>query len=257
MTGFQSIRRFRSAAVLSVVLACAACGGGSSGTGKAGSTGSMGNAGSTGSAGSTGGAGIAGTAGKTGTAGSTTGAGGAPTGTPVALCKQLISTICMRLQSCNALADPTKFVEADCERFENVEFGCDRATSTAFPDCVNDARLVSCASLFTSSGLNLPGSCGDPVNTIPLSTAQSKCADLAAADCTRLFQCANVSPTADDLQNCQIIDYGNAGCGFATDVGATYNQCLMDLGTAPCPVDGGTQPDGGLPSCDNAIVFVQ
>jgi hypothetical protein len=255
MTGFQSIRRFRSAAVLAVVLACAACGGGSSGTGKAGSTGSTGNAGSTGAGGSTGGSGVAGTAGQTGS----TGAGGtvAPSGTPVALCKQLISTICMRLKSCNALSNPSTFVEADCERFENVEFGCDRATSTAFPNCVSDAQLVSCASLFTANGLSLPGSCSDPVNTIPLSTAQSKCADLAAADCTRLFQCANVTPTADDLQNCQIVDYGNAGCGFAVDVGASYNQCLMDLGTAPCPVDGGTQPDGGLPSCDNAIVFIQ
>ena len=41
------------------------------------------------------------------------------------------------------------------------------------------------------------------------------------------------------------------------DVGTTYAQCLSDLGTAPCLPDGGTPPDGGLPSCDNAIVFVQ
>jgi hypothetical protein len=242
MPGYQPIRSFRGAAVLAAVLACAACGGGSSGTGSGGSGGSTGKAGSTGSAGRAGSA----------------GAGGV-SGTPVALCKQLVSTICMRLQSCNALQNPATFVEADCERVENVEFGCDRAMSTAFPDCVNDVQTVSCASLFSATtGLALPMSCDDPVNMIPLSTAQQKCADLANADCMRIFQCAGQTPTADQLQSCQVADYGNAGCGFATDVGATYMQCLTDLGTAPCPADGGTtDPDAGVPSCANALVFVQ
>jgi hypothetical protein len=162
----------------------------------------------------------------------------------------------MRLKSCNVLQMPASFVEANCEKGENVEFGCDRATSTAFPDCVSDVQTVSCASLFPASGLTLPASCDDPLNTIPLSTAQSKCADLAAADCARFFQCIGVTPTAADMQTCQIDDYGQAGCGFATDVGPTYDQCLMDLGTAPCPTDAGT-PDGGVPSCDMALVFVQ
>ena len=242
MTGFQSIRSFCGAAVLAVVLASSACGGGSSSSGAGGS-------GVTGSAGNKGGA-----AGNAGSAG----AGGVPTGTPVALCNQVISTICMRLKSCNALQDPTKFVEADCERAENVEFGCDRATSTAFPDCVSDVQTVSCASLFTANGLALPGACDAPLNMIPLSAAQQKCADLAQADCTRFFQCSNETPTADVLQTCQIDDYGNAGCGFATDVGPSYQQCLTELAAVPClPDGGGPDPDAGVPSCMNALVFVQ
>lgn len=247
MTGFQPIRSFRGAAVLASVLACAACGGGSSGGGGAGSGMSGSGGGSTGSGG------------KAGATGGSTGAGGVVSGTPVALCNQLVTTICTRLKSCMVVSDPTTFVEADCEKVENVEFGCDRATSTAFPDCVSDVQTVSCAGLFSmTDGLVLPPSCDDPVNTIPLSAAQQKCADLAEADCTRIFQCAGQTPSADDLQNCQIEDYGNAGCGFATDVGPTYQQCLTDLGTAPCPTDAGTgTPDGGLPSCANAIVFVQ
>jgi hypothetical protein len=169
-----------------------------------------------------------------------------------------VTTICTRLKICpGALPDPATFVEAECERSEDVEFGCDRATSNAFPNCLSEVQLVSCSFLFSSNGLSLPPSCDDPVNTIPLSAAQSKCADLAAADCMRLFRCAGVSPSVDDLQNCQIEDYANAGCGLAIDVGPSYTQCLTDLETAPCPSDGGVTPDGGVPSCNNAIVYVQ
>jgi hypothetical protein len=239
MRAFQAIRSFRSAAVLATVLSCAACGGGSSSPSGGGGTTGTGTGG--------------GTAGKAGTGGA-----GAISGTPVQLCGKLVQTICMRLKSCNVLQNPAAFVEADCERVENVEFGCDRATSTAFPDCLADVQAVSCAGLFSATaGLQLPPSCDDPVNTIPLSTAQQKCADLAGADCARLAQCLGITPTADQLQQCQIDDYANAGCGLATDVGPTYAQCLNDLGTAPCPSDAGTSPDAGVPSCDNAIVFVQ
>ena len=122
MTGFQSIRSFCGAAVLAVVMACSACGGGSSSGGAAGK-GVAGNG--TGSAGSTGAAGNAGSAGA-GSAGA-----GAVSGTPVALCNQLIATICMRLKSCNALKNPTTFVEADCERAENIEL---RLRSRGFAD---------------------------------------------------------------------------------------------------------------------------
>jgi hypothetical protein len=243
MIGFGRIRSFSAAAVAVVVFAFAACGGSSGG--------SPGAAGSTGNAGS-------GSAGATGTSGSTGAAGMAAAGTPVGQCQKLIATICTRLKSCpGVLTDPTTFNEMECETSERVEFGCDRATSTAFPDCLNDVTTVSCASLFPSTGLALPASCDTPLNTIPLSTAQSKCADLAGADCMRLAQCLGITPTADQLQQCQAQDYANAGCGFATDVGPTYQQCLTDLGTAPCPADGGAPPDGGgVPSCDNAITFV-
>jgi hypothetical protein len=201
--------------------------------------------------------GAGGTGGASGNAGAG-GSGGVSGGTPVALCKQVVSTICMRLKSCNVLQNPATFDEAACERSENVEFGCDRASSPAFPDCLSDVQLVSCAGLFSpSSGLVLPPSCNDPVNSIPLSAAQSKCADLAAADCTRLFECSGVTPTANDLQSCQIQDYDSAGCGFAVDVGPTYSQCLQDLSNAPCPTDAGASVDGGVPSCNSAIVFVQ
>jgi hypothetical protein len=249
MTGFHPTRSFGAAALTAVVFAFAACGGGGS------STPHDGAAGSTGTSGSTGGSGSTGTSGSTGGGGHV-----APSGTPVALCQQLVSTICMRLKACpNVLQDPTTFVEADCERAENVEFGCDRASAMTFPDCVNDVQTVSCAGLFSATnGLTLPPSCDDPLNTIPLSTAQSKCADLAGADCMRLAQCLGITPTADQLQQCQIDDYSSAGCGLATDVGPTYDQCLMDLGTAPCPPpDGGAPVDAALPSCDKAIVFVQ
>jgi hypothetical protein len=162
----------------------------------------------------------------------------------------------MRLKTCNVVKDPSTFVEADCERMEDVDFGCDRATSLLFPDCVSDVTNVSCAGLFSqTAGLQLPPSCDDPVNSIPLSNAQLRCADLALADCMRLAQCEGITPTADQLQQCQIDDYSSAGCGFAVDVGPTYAQCSADLATAPCSGDGGA-PDGGVPSCSTAIVFV-
>ena len=220
MTGFQSIRSFCGAAVLAVVMACSACGGGSSSGGAAGK-GVAGNG--TGSAGSTGAAGNAGSAGA-GSAGA-----GAVSGTPVALCNQLIATICMRLKSCNALKNPATFVEADCERAENIDYGCDRAASPTFADCVTDTQTESCASLFTANGLTLPGACDDPVNTIPLSAAQQKCADLAQADCTRFFQCSNETPTSDVLLACeQDVTTTCRAAATTTDVGPTYQQCLTD-----------------------------
>jgi hypothetical protein len=235
MTGTLRNRSVGGSAVLAILLACASCGGGSASADGA----------ATGGAGKGGGTGAAGTS-------------GLPSGTPVALCKKLVSTICMRLLSCNVLMNPTTFVEADCETAENVEFGCERASAATFPACVADVTAVSCAGLFSpTQGLILPPSCDDPLNTIPLSTAQTKCADLAGADCARLAQCLGITPTAAQLQQCQIDDYANAGCGLATAVGPTFDQCLQDLSTAPCPADGGAPPDGGVPSCDNAIVFVQ
>jgi hypothetical protein len=232
MTGFGRPGSFGVAVLAAVVFVVGACGGGS-------------------------GSPDGGAGGSTGAAGSTTGAGGFAGGV-VGNCQQVVSTLCTRLLSCGVVDGGASFVESDCEKSERVEFGCDRAASatTPFPNCLSDVRILSCASLFPPAGVTLPASC-DGLNTIPLSTAQTKCADLAGADCMRAAQCLNITPTADQLQQCQIDDYTLNGCGFATDVGATYQQCLTDLGTAPCPPDGGAPPDAGLPSCMNAIVFVQ
>jgi hypothetical protein len=183
------------------------------------------------------------------------------TGTPVELCSQLVSTICARLKSCN-LVDTTTFDEAACVRSETVEFGCERAISTGFPTCVTDVNGISCLGLFsTTQGLILPPSCDEPVNTVPLSDPQTKCGDLAAADCQWGAACLGITPTATQFQNCVVNDFSLNDCGFATDVGTTYNQCLQDIPKAPCPPPDGGAGDagtdgGGLPSCANAITYV-
>jgi hypothetical protein len=236
--------------------------GGSSGGGGAG--GVVGGAGAGGSAGAGGAAGAIDAGGSSDAGGldgsADAGDGDAGATTPVALCERVVATICKRLQSCpGVLTDPSTFVEADCERRENVEFGCDRATSNAFLDCLSDVTAVSCAGLFSpTAGLVLPASCDAPLNSIPLSSAQQKCADLAAADCMRQAECLGVTPTADQLQQCQIQDYDSAGCGFAVSVGPTYAACLAHVETAPCSAGGGAPDAGGsASSCDTAIVFVQ
>jgi hypothetical protein len=229
--------------------------------GMSGATGDAGIAGPSSAAGMSGAAGDAGSAGAGG-AGGSSGAGGAAAGAPVALCRQVIATICTRLAACpNTLQNPPPD-EATCERMEDVEFGCDRATSNAFAACLGDVTTVSCAALFPLfTRFQLPMSCDDPLNSIPLSTAQLKCADLAAADCARRAQCEGITPVPDALQACESEDYMNANCGFAVDVGATYAQCRTDLGSVPCSTSstsiGEVLTSGGLPSCANAIVFVQ
>jgi hypothetical protein len=249
MTGFERIRSLGTCAVVAIALVSGACGGSSKPGGAAGTSG---GAAGTGSAGT-------GSGGTTGTSGS----GGATTftGTPVQLCQQLIKTICTRLQSCpGVLTDPTTFNETQCETDENIEFGCARATDPGFPTCLMDVTTISCASLFDpTAGLQLPNSCNTPLNAIPLSAAQSACAALALTDCTRIAMCLGVTPSADQLQQCQAADYSSAGCGVATAQGATYDQCNMALMTAPCPpdggADGGTNPDADIPACDTALTF--
>jgi hypothetical protein len=190
------------------------------------------------------------------------GTGGAITGTPVELCNTFAATICTRLKACpDVLADPTTFDEADCEKKNKIGIGCERATSAGFSDCLKDVTNLSCKGLFSpTDGLLLPGSCDEPLN-IDLSTAQKKCADLALADCSRFFECNNFNATADDLQACQADDYSSIGCAFATDVGATFDQCKLDIANAPCSApDGGASADAGEPTstaCDTAITFVQ
>jgi hypothetical protein len=212
----------------------------------------MGAAGVSAAAGAMGAAGVSAAAGAMGAAG-VGGSAGVPASasTAVDLCKQVVARLC----HC-----PTSSDEATCNRTEVVEFGCDRATSDQFPSCLADVTAASCDALFSQfAGLTLPASCDDPINTIPLSTAQMECATLAAADCTRRAQCEGVSTAPDALQPCESEDYGTANCSFAIDVGASYGQCLADLAIVAClPNNAGEDPTAiGPPSCANAIVLVQ
>jgi hypothetical protein len=197
--------------------------------------------------------------GGTGTGG-TTGAGGATaTGTPVQMCNQLVTLLCKRDVSCNG-GDASAGAQTDCETATNVLFGCDRATSTNFNDCMNDAKNLSCTGLFTSNGLSTPASCDAPLN-IPLSDAQMKCVALVRALCTRGLQCdtPGTTPVAQDILDCEssiFVDPAGIPCPYATGVSATYAQCVTDLQAAPCPaVDGGTDAGGSgpIPSCQAVI----
>lgn len=201
------------------------------------------------------------------------GGGGADVGpigsTPAAQCTGLVSIVCSRLVACDPAVTPMQ--QANCNKVLNTQIGCDRATSEAFPACIADTQALSCASLFTETGLDLPGSCTAPLN-IPLSTAQTKCIDLVAADCTRAFQCGGVAaPTPAQLNACiedTIFADDGVPCLVATGVGPKYDGCLAELKAAPCapaPVDGGA-PDAGtgnpdaanpVPSCSEAVVFLQ
>jgi hypothetical protein len=162
--------------------------------------------------------------------GSSTGAaGGGAAGTSggggnaVTLCKELVSTLCNRSNTCGMLnATPQEI--ADCITLENVEFGCDRAASTGFPTCLSDVKLLSCAALFTPQGLSPPASCDEPLNTIPLSVAQMKCAALGHVICQKIFMCDGVTPTANDLAACDAEAFFAIECQYAVDVGATYDQ---------------------------------
>jgi hypothetical protein len=238
------------ALALALAFTGAGCGGGGSANPDGGGSAGTGSAGS-GSAG-TGGGGSGATAGTTGSF----------TGTPVDLCNRFAATICTRLKACpGVLTDPSTFDEADCEKKNKIGIGCDRATSAGFSDCLKDVTNLSCSGLFSATeGVVLPASCDDALN-IDLSAAQKKCADLALADCSRFFECNNFNATADDLQACQADDYSSIGCAFATDVGATFDQCKLDIANAPCSApDGGASADAGEPTstaCDTAITFVQ
>jgi hypothetical protein len=179
-------------------------------------------------------------------------------GTPVAQCKEVVSTVCKRDRSCGNAPDASADDEAACNAGLDVAFGCDRAT-TGFGDCLTDVKTVSCASLAQS----LPGSCLDPINAIPLSTAQQKCDDLGGVVCQWLAACQRVTPTPNQLATCQAAFFSDFDCLFAIDVSAGYNQCLTDVPNTACAAgaDGGvTGPDGGqltLPAClDTSIVYV-
>jgi hypothetical protein len=226
MTGTAHSRRIGAhgvACVLALAFAGVACGGGS-GTAADGAAGSTGTGGSTGTAGTTG-------------------------GTPVAMCMQLVNSLCTRLDTECKLSDGGV---SDCEKFQNVAFGCDRATSAGFAACLNDVKSLSCTGLFSpTSGLVLPGSCDDPLN-IPPSDAQTKCVNLVEVVCDPTDVCANVTPVQTaDLTTCLQDGVDQIGCQFAVGVGATYAQCLTDL----CASADAGAPDGstGPASCTGVI----
>jgi hypothetical protein len=98
---------------------------------------------------------------------------------------------------------------------------------------------------------------------VPLSAAQMKCGDFALAACQKSAACQNITPTQSDLDNCQAQAYSDLGCALAMTVGASFNQCITDLGNAPCvsadggAADGGADGGGSLPSCATALTFAQ
>ena len=232
MTGFRRIEASGAACLLAVVLIAASCGGGSA-TPDGAPTGSAGTGGGAGSNGNT----------------------------PVGQCKDVVTTLCNRDNQCNML-NSTPADMMSCVAANNVAFGCDRA-AMPFTDCLTDVKAVSCSALFPAAGPTLPASCDDPINAIPLSTPQQKCADLANAVCERSAGCQGITPTPTQLQNCQADVFAQLGCLYAIDVSPMFMQCLTDLAAAPCPpqTDGGVSDagaDGGsIPSCSMPITFVQ
>jgi len=229
------------AAVIDMIVACAAligasCGGGSSAAPDSGGAGQGGGGGS--------GAGGA--------------VSGATTGTPG--CAQVATAICTRELACaptDAGALPT---QADCVRLETVALTCDLATTQDFGGCINVLRSSACADLASASSLP---SCAVPIDAVPLSPAQMKCGDFVLAACQKSATCQGITPTAAQLQNCQARAYADFGCSLAMTVGTTFNQCITDLGNAPCVNADGGASDGGadggapLPSCATALTFAQ
>lgn len=236
--------------LLGLLLASASCGGGSSakpdGSTPGNDTAAMGDRGGGGSSG-----------GDVGPIGST----------PPEQCKGLVAVICSRLLACDATATPQD--QTDCSALLNVEFGCDRATSADFPTCLADTRALSCASLFTANGVQLPASCNTPLD-IPLSDAQTKCIGLVKAICDRSNTCQGGTATAQQLADCSdqlIFGMNGIPCPRVTAVGAKYDMCLAEIKMIMCvaPTDGGApdagmaMPDGGpsmIPSCMNLLTTV-
>jgi hypothetical protein len=191
------------------------------------------------------------------------GTGGAGVGTPVMQCQSLVKTVCTKFYGpCKPpTADAGATDEAACERQLTVSFGCERAT-TPYATCLSDTNLLSCASLFPTTGLSLPASCDAPLQDTPLSDPQSKCLDLVVATCTRFFECqGNPTPTQAQLSPCLMQVVQNADCGFVTGLGTTYNECLAGLKTETCPAPADAGVDAGdpvgIPACDTALIYVE
>jgi hypothetical protein len=245
--------------VIAMTFAAASCGGSSTATpgdgGAAGSTrpADTGTAGTSGTAGTTGTAGTA----PSGTAGTSSTTGGPTTGPQG--CTQAVTEFCARDLEC-VDTGATASDMADCVRQNGVALGCSRATTEDFKDCVSDLKALSCATLFPADGSGgAVASCSNQFSSIPPSTAETQCDKIAVAACEKDAQCDGPL-TSDEMLQCESDLATALNCPFATDVGATFNQCLTDLAAAACiPADAGAPADGGsaVPSCDTAIVYVQ
>lgn len=206
---------------------------------------SGGTGGPTGGSGTSGHAG-GGTPGAAGAAGGgAAGSGGATDNSPVGLCKQLVTALCMRSNDCN-VGDAGTVDVPQCSMLQDIAFGCDRATSPMFLPCLSDVKALSCTGLFSpTNGLVLPGSCDAPLN-IPPSDAQTKCATVVDVICDPTEVCNSVAPTQTQaFMTCESDGIQQVGCAFVVSVGATYNQCLNDLCAT---ADGGASSgsaDGG------------
>lgn len=230
MTASKRIVTLSGAGFIAVLLIGASCGGGGSAAPDGGGAGQTG-----GNAGQTGG-------------GATTGPQG---------CAQVAQVLCMREIACAPADAGTTITQADCVRLEGISLTCDSATTEDFSACIGILKSTSCTDLDSASALP---SCSNPINMIPLSDPQMKCGDFAQAVCQKSATCQGVTPTAAQLQNCTTQAYSDIGCSLAMSVGATFNQCLTDVGASSCPsADGGAGSDAGtaLPSCDTAITFAQ
>jgi hypothetical protein len=185
--------------------------------------------------------------GSAGTSGGTAGTG-AP-GSPVAQCNEVVETYCARSVAC--LVDAGANDKATCVRRFGVFVGCERAV-TSFAECLNDTKVVSCSTLAAGP----PASCQDPIGSVPLSTAQMKCFELAGVYCAWSAKCQNLTPTTAQLQNCTDLVADDFGCFFAT---AVSQACIDDLPGASCsPPDGGAADASApiTPSCADPITLV-
>ena len=94
--------------------------------------------------------------------------------------------------------DPPDGGFPDCTTLYNVAVGCDRATSTAFPQCTTDVKSNSCSSLGldpAGAGFKSPASCDTPLMIDP-SDAQNKCAaEPGEVLCDPIDVCQNAAPT--------------------------------------------------------------
>jgi hypothetical protein len=154
---------------------------------------------------------------------------------PVAQCRQIVTTICNRLATtCGSSIDPTD--ETMCNRLSLISLGCDRAV-TSLAACVTDVLAQTCDQLVPPGApLTLPDSCNVPLQQIPPSVPQTKCRTLLHTVCERDIHCKLSTETADDCA--ARLEATNTDCSLAVDLGATYDRCLQDLVTTPCPAAG-------------------
>ncbi|HEY2900788.1 MAG TPA: hypothetical protein VGL59_09450 [Polyangia bacterium] len=170
---------------------------------------------------------------------------------PVAQCRQIVTTICNRAATtCGNAIDPID--EATCDRLSPISLGCDRAV-TSLAACVADVLVETCDELIPPGGaLTLPDSCIDPLQQIPPSVPQAKCRTLLHTTCERDMRCNLSTETADDCA--ARLEATQVDCSLAVDLSATYDLCLQELGTTPCPAAGAPSDPA---SCTAVVVLAK